>query len=223
MRDLKFLYFLAIISIVFCISLTSGCATTKTTTVTTYDDQNRPIETTIEEPTETTSFFESGNLNKFYEHEGNRVDKFNALASEKISFIKEQGLARQKDLTTPTERALSNIVDTLLVAQIPTTPPPDGIVQPKTMVDFFDKNFVSIASLGLQAYGLGLFGDVDRPQNDSSVTINNSGLGDVFYHSDNNKNPTYSVAGKSSGYWDLGLSKGGDTTTSNDSSQKTLW
>lgn len=201
-----------------------GCApSTKTTTTLTYDDANKPVETTVEEPIDTTPFFESGNLNNYFEYEGNRVDKFNVLALKKIDFIKEQGASRQKDLTTSVERALSNIVDTLLVAQIPTAPPPDGIAPPKTMVDLFDKNFVPLASLSLQAYGLGIFGDVDRPQSDSSVTINSSGLGDVFFQSQNNKNPLLTVSGESSGTFDFGLSKGGDYTSKTDSSQKTLW
>jgi len=202
----------------------AGCApSTKTTTTLTYDAENKPVETTVEEPIDTTPFFESGNLNNYFEYEGKRVDKFNVLALKKIDFIKEQGLARAKDLTTPVERALSNIVDTLLVAQIPTAPPPDGIAPPKTMVDFVDKNFVPIAQLTLQGYMGGLFGNYDRPQTDSSVTINSSGLGDVFFQSQNNKNPLLTVSGESSGTFDFGLSKGGDYTSKSDSSQKTLW
>lgn len=201
----------------------SGCMGATKTTTQTFDDDGKVIGAVIEEPVDTTPFFESGNLNKFYEYEGSRVDKYNALASEKIGFIKEQGIARQKDLTTPTERALSSIVDTLLVSQIPTSPPPDGIAPPKTMADFADKNLIPIGQLLLQGYGYGLFGDIDRPESDSSISINNSGMGDVFFHSSNNKNPAISVAGESSGTFDFGLSKGGDTITKNDSSQQTLW
>jgi len=213
-----------IFPLILSVLLLIGCAPTTKTTTTMLDDNGKVTGTITEEPVAETPFFESGNLNKFYEYEGSRVDKFNIMASKKIDFIKEQGTARQKDLQTPTERTLSNLVDTLLVAQIPTSPPPDGIAPPKTMVDFADKNLVPVASLALQGYGLGLFGDSAKiPKNDSSVAINNSGLGDVFYQSDNNKNPIYSIAGESSGYWDMGLNKGGDTTTKTDSSQKTLW
>ena len=209
----------------FMVFLLSGCLfdATKTTTQRSLDPEGNPVETVTEEPVTSTPFFESGNLNKFYEYEGNRVDKFNAMASKKIDFIKEQGAKRQADLATPTERTLSNLVDTLLVAQIPTSPPPDGIAPPKTMADVGEKTIIPALQLALQAYGYGLFGDIERPQSDSSVSIVNSGLGDVFFQSENNKNPVLTVSGESSGMFDFGLYKGGDAITSTDSSQKTLW
>ena len=203
--------------------MTFGCGATKTTTTRTVDDENNVVETVTEEPVDSTPFFESGNLQKYFEYEGGRVDKFNALASKKIDFIKEQGVKRQESLTTPVERTLSNLVDTLLVAQIPTAPPPDGIAPPKTMADVADKNLIPLGQLTLQAYTAGIFGDFDRPQSDSSVTINSSGLGDVFFQSHDNKNPVLTVSGESSGTFDFGLAKGGDTITKNDSSQQTLW
>lgn len=208
----------------FMVAFLVGCApANKITTTKTDDGGGNVTVTTVEEPVESTSFFESGNLIKHYESEDKRIDRYNALAMEKINFVKEQGVKRQENLVTPTERALSNVVDTLLVAQIPTAPPPSNAPPPRTMIDFFDKNFVSLANLGLQAYSLGLFGDVDRPQNDSSVNIVNSGLGDVFYHSSGNKNPVLTVSGKSTGSFDFGLAKGGDYTSTTDSSRKTLW
>lgn len=221
MKKLNLLLFLTVMA-----ACLTGCGATKTTTTKAIDGNGNPVETVTDEPVQTAGFFESGNLAKHYESEDKRIERYNALAMEKINFVKEQGVKRQAELTTPTERALSNVVDTLLVAQIPAAPPPSNIPPPKTMADVADKNLLGVGNLILQAYGLGLFGDIDRPQNDSSVTINNSGLGDVFFHSDNNKNPTYSVAGESSGYWDLGLNRGGDLTQidrSNDSSSHSLW
>lgn len=125
----------------------------KTTTVKSLDPATLIETTTTTE--EDKDFFESGNLRMYYEADGKRVDSHQALALKKIEYVKEQGAARQADLVTTTERVLSNIVDTLLVAQIPTSAPQSNTPAPKTMAD------VASSGAGVQwAYlGMGLVGE----------------------------------------------------------------
>lgn len=142
-----------ILSVVMLGWLLVGCAG-KTETVSKTTDPNTLIETTTT-TTKDTDFFESGNLRMHYEADGKRVDSHERLATAKIGEIKEKGFERQKYLTTDTERALSNVVDTLLIAQIPTSAPQSNTPAPKTMAD------VASSGAGVQwAYlGMGLVGE----------------------------------------------------------------
>ena len=105
------------------LALTGCIGTTNTRTTTTRAIDPATGTEVVNMVEEDKDFWESGNLRMYYEADGKRVDAHQRLALEKITFVREQGVLRQADLQTPTERVLSNVVDTLLVAQIPTVAP----------------------------------------------------------------------------------------------------
>ncbi len=81
-----------------------GTTNTRTTTTRAIDpDTGNEVVKMVEEDKD---FWESGNLRMYYEADGKRVDAHQRLALEKITFVREQGVLRQADLQTPTERVL---------------------------------------------------------------------------------------------------------------------
>lgn len=218
-----------IIPVLLVASLAMGCAPTKITTTSSIDPfTKQEVITTTEEPMESSSFFASDNLAVYYEYETKKLDTHAEVVDKKISAIKDNAIARAAIEMTNTERLLTNIIDSLLIDRIPTQAAPAG-PPPKTMTDFFDKNFLGIANLGLQAYGIFLHDN--SAGDDASVKISNTGAGDVFYQSSGNKNPLYNLAEGSVGTFDLSLSNlpthdySTSVSTTNDSSSETskLW
>ncbi len=165
--------------------LLSGCA--QTTTVKLDPVTQQPVTTTK------AGFFASENLQAHYAFETARSDNHAQVAQAKIDFIRQNGLARAGTYSSPTEQLQSNIIDSLLVGQIQTAPPPSGLQPPKTLADALDRNLTSWLGLGLQGYGLlrDRGGDVSA---DSSQHIINSGSGDLFFEAHDNKNPTYTLS-----------------------------
>ena len=154
-------------------------------------------------------FWESENLSNFYGFENNRVDKNAENVTKKIDAIKEHAMQGIQNAQTQTEKVLISTLAMVQLDHIATTPPPSGQQAPRTGVDMWDKNLLGLVNTGLNVYGI--FGrDGDRSSYDDSPSIVNSGAGDVFYMSSNNKNPQYSLnaTGESSvtGTFDLGLS-----------------
>lgn len=209
----------------------TGCAAPTKVTTTTSIDPNTKEEfiTIVEEPADNTSFWESGNLKNYYEFETKRLESFNENVDKKINAIKENSIARASIEMTNTERLLTNIIDGMLIAQIPVVPSPSGQTAPITMTDFFNKNLVGLTSVALQAYGIFLHSG--NSGDDASVKITNTGAGDVFYQSYDNKNPKYKLAEGAVGTFDLSLDNAptydysSSVTTTNDSSShsSTLW
>ncbi len=143
--------------------------------------------------TENPGFFESENLDKYYEFEGKRADKHAEVATAKISAIIETGAANMANYTTPIERAQGGLITQMMVAQVPVTPPPDGIAAPKTMVDMFDRNLIPLLSTGLQAYSA-IWGDRGESASAADMTIANSGTGSVLVYSDGNSLQNYDLS-----------------------------
>jgi hypothetical protein len=166
-----------------------GSKSTRTTTTRAIDPDTGTEKVTMVE--EDKDFWESGNLRMYYEADGKRVDAHQRLATEKIIFIREQGALRQADLQTPTERVLSNVVDTLLVAQIPTVAPAPSSPAPKTAVDMFERNLIPLTQIGLGIAGEAFDWDIGGPFGANSGEGSTSleevvAGGDIFINSERN-------------------------------------
>jgi hypothetical protein len=164
-----------------------GTTNTRTTTTRAIDPDTGTEKVTMVE--EDKDFWESGNLRMYYEADGKRVDAHQRLATEKITFIREQGVLRQADLQTPTERVLSNVVDTLLVAQIPTVAPAPSSPAPKTAVDMFERNLVPLTHLAVGVGGelldLDIGGPFGRNSGEGSSSLEEVVVGgDLFINSE---------------------------------------
>lgn len=172
--------------------LLTGCAAGTSATKTTVTDPATG-RVTITEPTVEDGFFESGNLNKYYEFEGKRADKHAEVAQKKIGEIIKAGNAAMQNYATPVERAQGALLTQMLIAQVPVTPPPDGIAAPKTMTEMFDRNLIPLLSTGLQAYGL-IWGNLGNSASSADMTISSSGTGSVFVNSSGNSLQDYKLS-----------------------------
>lgn len=148
--------------------------------------------TKAETITTSSSFFASENTRDYYDFEGKRSDNHAKVSQAKIDFIRENAIKREGSYTTATERLQSNIIDSLLVGQIQTAPPPSGVLAPKTMADIFDRNLTSWAGIFIQGWQL-YKGNSDR-NSDSSMTISSSGSGSVFVGSNGNSLQDYTLS-----------------------------
>ena len=184
---MKLVHVLAILAVA--ISLSACGSNTRTTTTRALDPDTGTEKVTMVE--EDKDFWESGNLRMYYESDGKRVDAHQRLALEKITFVREQGVLRQADLQTPTERVLSNVVDTLLVAQIPTVAAAPSSPAPKTAVDMFERNLIPLATLGIGVAGAVFDWDIGGPFGANSGEGSTSleevvAGGDIFINSERN-------------------------------------
>lgn len=187
-----------------CGAIGLGTDPTKTTTTTTTDPVTlTQTTTTTEEPAPMSAggFFKSENLAEHYKFETSRLTNHESTADKKISAITTTiNQIMALDGPTPTEKLLSGIIATQQISMIQTSPGPSGIAAPKTMVDVADKNIGNFTGLVF-----GVWDRVDDSRNDggdSSVNIENTGDGMVFYQSD--KNSAYLQSAK----YTLGDSKG---------------
>lgn len=211
-----------IISIYF-ISLT-GCAGTKTTTYT-YDDAGNVNGKVVEEEDGT---WKSENVAMFYEFEGKRVDRNAENVTKKIEAIEKQTSSASELAQTSNEKVLIHLLSMTYIQNISTTPPPSGLQAPKTATDMWGANLVGLGNIFLNGYALFANDDGTRTTStDNSPSIINSGAGDVFYMSDNNKNPNYTLtpSGESSATFNFSGDASNTPTTTNTSTEgdSTLW
>lgn len=177
--------------------LLASCGSKTVVTTTNLDG----TKTTTESPS---SFWKSDNLAMHYEFETARVTKTAEVAEKKLVALAEEGLRRAASLTTDTERAMSSLITQMMMDRVQTTPPPSGQQAPKTAVDFFDKNGVALLNTGLMAYRIFSSDSGDSySESTNSPTITNTGSGNVFFQSDGNMSPEYTLS--SSGESSLGL------------------
>lgn len=171
-----------------------GCGR-KSIQTTTIDDFGKTVTVTETEH----GFWESENAVNHLQFESNRVDKHSENVNAKITAITEQAVNASINAQTPTEKVLINLLAMTHVSHIATSAPPSGIAPPKTAVDMWSTNLIGLGHLALGAY-VTFFDDDFRSNNSTqdSPTISNSGAGDVFFMSDNNKNPSYNLTGENS-------------------------
>ena len=166
-------------------------------TITRYET-DRLTGDPIEIVTERKSFWQSENLDTHYRFEIERTRYAAESARLQIHAIQNEATRTAPLLETPTERALHGILPQMQVAMVQTTPGPSGIQAPKTMTDFWGVNLIPLMSVGLQAYQVfgGNWGDswsqqtaTDSPE----IAVTGSG-NNVFFKSDHNQNPAYSLS-----------------------------
>jgi hypothetical protein len=168
-------------------------------------------QVTVTEPVASTGIFESENLNKYYEFEGLRADKHAEVATKKIEAIIQTGAANMQNYTTLIERAQGGLITQMMVANVPVTPPPDGIAPPKTMTDMFDRNLIPLLSTGIQAYGL-IWGNNGDSASSADMTITSSGTGSVFVNSNGNSLQNYDLSANGDAGYISGLTFGSGVT-----------
>ncbi len=191
-----------LICIILCLTLfLQGCAGSGSGSGKTTVTDPKTGQITV---TENPGFFESENLNKYYEFEGRRADKHAEVAQAKIEAIISTGNAAMQNYTTPIERAQGGLITQMMIAQVPVTPPPDGITAPKTMTDMFDRNLIPLLSTGLQAYGL-IWKTSGDSASSSEMTITSSGTGSVFVNSNGNSLQDYTLSADGEGGYISGL------------------
>lgn len=191
-----------------------GCADRQTVTETKYNNDGTQVVTT----TKTHGFWESENLSNHYEFENNRVDRNAENVTKKIDAIQTQAMLAIGAATTQNEKVLVSALAMTQLNTIQTTPSASGMQAPKTSVDMLDRNLVGFANLGLNAWNT--FGNNRGDDISDSPSIVNSGAGDVFYMSSNNKNPQYNLnaTGESSvnGTFDDGIYYDTSSTQTNE-------
>jgi hypothetical protein len=193
-----------LMGILMLLLLSVGCARQTVVETKTLSDGTDVVTKTTDH-----GFWESENLAGFYQFENNRVDKNADNVAKKIDSIQKQAMLGIQSAQTQTEKVLISTLAMVQLGHIPTTPNPSGQQAPKTAVDMLDRNLLGLLNLGVSAWGVYELGNNGGDSYQDSPSIVNSGAGDVFFMSDNNKNPQYnlSAAGESSlsTSFDLGL------------------
>ena len=140
----------------------------------------------------------SPNLAMHYQFEIERSRHVVEAAERKIIAIQTEAMRTAPLLETPTERALHGILTQMQVAMVQTAPGPSGIQAPKTMTDFWGTNLIPALSVGLQAYhvfggGRGDSWSQQTATDSPEIAVTGSG-NNVFFKSDHNQNPAYSLS-----------------------------
>lgn len=185
----------------------AGCGSTRTTYTT--DKMGVPMQTTEER-----SFFASENLGDYYKFESARIDKHSENVDKKLTALKETSAARMTTIkATAQEAQLMSIIDSLLIAAIPTDPLAAGKA-PKTMADTLDANFwLNALNTGKTWYDSAKSNrNQSKNDGDDITVVNNGNMGDVNSKSFN-KTGTLTVDGQSTGYIDFSKGKDESQTT----------
>lgn len=148
--------------------------------------------------TERKSFWQSDNLDRHYAFEIERTRWAAETADRKITAIQAEALRTAPLLDDPVARALHGILTQMQVAMVQVSPGPSGVAPPKTMADFWGANLIPLMSVGLQAYQVfgGGWGDTWTQQtatDSPEIAVTGSG-NNVFFKSDGNQNPAYTMS-----------------------------
>jgi hypothetical protein len=170
-----------------------GCAglidpATKTTTTTT-DRATGNVTVTETSPQSGPGFFASENLLGFFDYKKSNFHDFASLASKKLDSINEAGAELRKHCKTELELALAANNQMMAAAAVPTSPAPDGVAAPHTMVDF---SWNGLLNTGLG--GLNLFlGQRGNTAESTSMNIKTGDNAPVFVGSNGNNIQKYDL------------------------------
>jgi hypothetical protein len=173
--------------------LLGGCAgltepATKTTTTTT-DRATGNVTVTETSPQSGPGFFASENLFGFFDYKKSNSHDFTVLASKKLDTIMSAGAELQRYCKTELEHALAANNTMMAAAAVPTSPPHDGVMAPKTMVDY---NWNGVIGNILQGWDI-VAGSRANKNSDSSMHIQTGDNAPVFVGSNGNNIQKYDL------------------------------